>query len=61
MYKLVKKRRVRDVLRLIIYDSQSQLDDPLTQRIIAFHRRTKRYDCRVLSVTQSIASYGTSA
>ncbi|MEU4385578.1 hypothetical protein [Promicromonospora sp. NPDC023805] len=37
------------IRRLVVYRSIDQLQDELTQRIIAFHARNRNHDCRLIS------------
>jgi len=45
---LVKKGRVKEVRRLLVYDNQTELDDPRSQRLMQFHAATPGFGYRAI-------------
>ena len=46
---LQEKGRIREVRRLLVYSTQDDLNEAITQRIVGFHNLTPGYECRGLT------------
>ena len=52
VYDLVKKGKIREVKRLMVYDNESQLVDDKAMQFMTFHAKEKNYSYRVIKMQE---------